>query len=227
MRIPFLIGLIAAVMLVGCSSGSKALKTLSSSDDPAARAAAATELGQGDYSDERRPEVVAALRDATLDPAVEVRTAAVEALAAVGGDEATEALIAVVNGNHYARATLEQIEKVDAHVPEVYLTEAQAQMALGNLDEAAKALDRADDALEDADPQTAMQNYYQLKFAYDNLRMRFSDAGRNDQALALQKKGDAVQEKLDELQQQGGGMGLPPGMSFPGGMGGGGPITIP
>jgi hypothetical protein len=218
--------------LAGCGGVKSDLDTLRTAPKAPSRATAAERLGGRKVSGPDRQKVVDALVEATLDPAPEVRVAAVRGLAKLGGDEARQALLDVVAGRQHARAALRQYEvanELSPNQPDILTGLARAQTEVGQLKEAEQSWDDVATIVESGDPQAAARQLQDVSFGYMNLRMAYERDGKTKDAERIAKKAARVDEKMKEAQAQGGGGGMFPGMggSFPGGMPGGFPGGMP
>lgn len=237
LRVKALFVILPALVLSGCSASKRQIETLRRAEDAGQRAAAAEALGQAALKPERRAEVVEALREASVDPSPEVRAKAIEALGKLGGPEATAALADALTGHNYTAAALGSFGNANSLAPdspEVMLGLARSQTELGGPDHLKAAEESLDDLgklLEQIDPQQAQQHIYALKFAYDNLKLKFQAAGNAAKVKALETKIAAIDAKISTLDTSGGMGGFPMGGGMPMGgmpMGGGGlPIQLP
>lgn len=217
MRLRVLAVAALVAVLTGCSASQRHIDTLRRDEDAARRAAAAEALGNSSPSDERKPAVVAALREATADPSENVRQKAIEALGKLGGPEATAALAAALTSKNFtaeAFSAFKNANSLSPDSPEVLLGVARTATELGgaeNLKTAEETLDDLAKLLDQIDPQAAQMHVYSLKFAYDNLRLKFQQAGNNAKVKELEGKIAKAEAKIGELNaaNPAGGGGLP------------------
>lgn len=210
----FLRFLLLALVLAGCSTEQRAVRTLRSSADPAVRLAAVERLLTSEPDDEARPGVVKALADAAMDPDQPVRLKAIEGLGTIGGLEAKQALLDIVEGRNYARAALAEYRATDRLTGEsgdVLLAMGQAEMSLGELRQAEKSLSGATSVLEASEGYDVQRTLYGLLFALQDLQSRYDQDGDTKGSERVGKLLERVGEKQKSMESQGG---MPPGLSF-------------
>jgi len=220
----WILAVASCALLLGCSASSRQIAALNESPEPEKRLAAVQALGQIPADGEKRAAIAKALSEATVDPDPGVRKAAVEALGKLGGDEAREALLSVVQGRNFSQAQFQALTAADeagGDAPELLGKLGQAQLDLGQEKQALRSFKDLERELEDADPQSSMQQLFTLRTGYTRLRESFLAAGDTKQAEDLATRLTAIDAKLEAAQAAGGGMGGMGGMGGFGGFGGG------
>lgn len=205
----FTLVLLLPLALAGCAASGRYLKVLRTNPDPAMRVKAIEGLAGLTFEGEKRAQVVEELASAALDINEEVRVKAIEALGKIGGPEAREALVRVLLGEDYKRAALRELteaDKLGGEIPDALLSIGRIQTDLDELKKAERALTDCFKIVSALPPYEAGQHLTSLKYALDNLRMRYEARDDQEAAKRVAAKLTEVEAKIAETGAQGGGM---------------------